>query len=439
MTLTSDQTKALDKLIAFLHKDNKEKIFILRGSAGTGKTTLIKYILENIPEYFTQTNLCAFTNKAVKVIGRKTGKHGSTLHQLLYKVEQDDEKIRFVKKVINAEAPTLCVVDEASMITDRINSKAEVFQSTPLLSDLLVYICSGHQRNKMIFVGDPCQLPPMGYRVDEKAPALEKEYFIKNKKLTVSDFELKEVVRQAEESYILKFATRLRDHILYSAPLERKLTARILENKTSAIKKYAEEYDALDEEKVMVLAWTNVDVNWWNDVIRSRLKLDSDTLQPGTRVVFDRTWTDSMQVIDKSETGIIISTDTEVKHFAGLQFREVTIETTDLTGEKCECTAYAMLDHLLSTNGTLDAEQEKELVHQVMVSNPTYREMPRPWNDPFVGALRLRYGYALTCHKAQGSEFKNVILHPYFPKHDIRWLYTAVTRAQNDLYSYKRA
>lgn len=439
MNLTHDQDIALYKIGEFLKKSNTDNVFVLRGSAGTGKTTILKDVLDSVPAHLEETQLCALTNKAARVLGRKTSTVATTLHKCLYKIEDADDKIKLIRRMLDPETPHLFIVDEASMMGDRIGARSEIFESRPLLSDLLEYVLQSHPDNKLILCGDPCQLPPIGYDINEPSPALDINYLQEHKKLRIASHELKEVVRQEEGSIILDNAVILRDEILYNKAPTAKLKASMLDGTTNAIRKYMSTYDDTDETAVMLLAWTNDDVNWWNTAIRERLYLHQEDLAIGTRMVVDRNWSNGEQYLTKGESCSITEVDPHIRHFAGLSFQEASIQTVDMDGVVSEWKTLVSLDHLKSHKGLLEREQEKNLVHEAMKMNPSFREYPMPWNDPYVGALRLRYGYALTCHKAQGSEFNNLILHPYYPRDDKRWLYTAITRAKQELYSYKRA
>jgi exodeoxyribonuclease-5 len=441
MTPSPDQSQALEKLIQFVDPENPLQAFILRGSAGTGKTTLVKSALDQLPKHYETVELCAFTNKAAKVLSQKTNIRAITLHRLLYQIDTDHTKatIQFRRRTFDADKPTLILVDEASMVGDRsVPQPGELFESASLLTDLLQFVFSGHENNKIIFIGDPCQLPPIGYQAEETAPALDLNYLRTRKKLKVDQCELTTVHRQRGDSHILDAATAIRDHLLYQANYPAQFSRRELANPTAAIRKYLECFDPADESLVKLLAWRNVDVNWWNDALRKNLGLADRPLEVGTQVLIDRNWSDGKTIVSKGETGLITACADQPENFAGLRFLPVRIQTMNIDGEPFEIEAKALLEHLESKNGFIEPETERLIRAEALKYNEALRDDPRPFRDPYVGSLRLRYGYAITCHKAQGSEYKNLILHPIFPKDDKRWLYTAITRAKEELYTFNK-
>lgn len=433
--LSECQQKALATALDVCAEESDKQVMVLRGSAGTGKTTLVHFILNEVKEQYDHVILLAPTNKAAQVLRRKSGIPAGMIHSMLYKPQEtQDGYVVWIKNTPKKEQRVLIMVDEASMVGNR-PTPDDIFSGSYLLSDLISYFQLCKAGSRLIFIGDACQLPPVGYDAHEKSPALEPEILEKEHKLPVAFAELKYVHRHAEGSYILDGATSLRNHILYQHPFYQ-VQPRYLQNVTAGIRHYMSRYDRYDEETVAMIAWTNRNVNWWNNVIRERLKLDAQTLMPETRVVIDRRCIMDREILQKGQMGYIADVTGAPHEFANLFFLPVRLQTFDEDGVVSEYNSLALIDHLISDRGTLTQEQEKFLKHEAIRTNEVYRKSNRPLDDPHMNALRLRYGYAFTCHKAQGSEFEEVIVHPYLPKDEPRWLYTAVTRAKQELFSF---
>ena len=434
-SFTQCQAKALDAIEQFVQPESGGFIFVLSGSAGTGKTTLMQEVIHRHSASFDSILLAAPTNKAAKVLGTRTRLQAGTLHNLLYKIEDQGGEPVFIKRKLNAEQRYLIIADEASMISDRSQHGNELFAQIRLLSALIQFVQLGHPGNKLILVGDPCQLPPVGYKSFEQSPALDVPYLERLFSTKVASASLKEVRRQEGDSYILKGATALRNHILDGAA-KPNITMQHAGHATGLLRRYLLQYDATHPESMAMLAFTNRDVNWWNNAIRTNLGLGSQPLMPGSQVIIDQNWSDGSQVLLKSEMALVKSIGAPQREFAGLRFIPIELESRNLNGEMVVVQSLALLEHLNSERGWLLPEQEKHLLAEAMRLNPKYREYRRARDDHFVGALRLRYGYAFTCHKAQGSEYRQVALHPYQPANDPRWLYTAITRSKDELWSY---
>lgn len=434
-SFTQCQAKALDALETFVKPETEAIIFVLSGSAGTGKTTLMEEVIHQHAEKFDTVLLSAPTNKAAKVLGTRTKMQAGTLHNLLFKIEEVGGEPVFMRRKLNADQRFLIIADEASMISDRIQHGNEIFAQIRLLTALLQFVQNGHPANKLILVGDPCQLPPVGYESFEQSPALDIPYLERIIGKKVMNACLKEVRRQDRESYILKGATALRNHIL-DGTAKPNIAMQHAGHATGLLRRYLLQYDATNPESMAMLAFTNRDVNWWNNAIRANLGLGTEPLMPGSQVLIDQNWSNGSQVLLKSEMAKVKSIGTHLREFAGLRFMPIELESRNLNGETVVVQSLTLLEHLNSEKGWLLPEQEKFLRAEAMRLNPKYRESKRARDDHFVGALRLRYGYAFTCHKAQGSEYRHVALHPYQPANDPRWLYTAVTRAKDELWSY---
>lgn len=431
---TSEQIKALDLSQEFINQNRQDDFLIIRGSAGTGKSTLVKAITDYLISKEQKFVLAAPTGKAAKVIQKKTGFAARTVHSLIYTPEplKHGCGIKMVRKPNQSKDRTIFIIDEASMISDVLASNENFVASKPLLSDLLDYIKQGNNENQVIFIGDIYQLPPVG---SKESPALSPNYLISKKGLKGTMVELTEVKRQDKDSYILKNATILRQCMEKGIPFSG-ITCNMLAKSTTALYKYMELYEPELFNKVTVLAWTNRDVNWFNNAIRDRLGFNSESLASGDQILLHQNWMGNGRVIMKGETGIIRDIDSRVENYAGLQFVNADLEFLDGIGEKFRVTTKVLLDSLTSADGEIGHEKESALFAEVMRHNGVFRESRMPSDDKYIGSMHLRYGYATTCHKAQGGEWENVILHPFIPRNDYQWQYTAITRASKELYSF---
>jgi exodeoxyribonuclease-5 len=431
---TSEQIKALDLSQEFINQNQQDDFLIIRGSAGTGKSTLVKAITDYLTSKEQKFVLAAPTGKAAKVIQKKTGFTSRTIHSLIYTPEplKHGCGVKMVRKPNQSKDKTIFIIDEASMISDVLASNENFVASKPLLTDLLDFIKQGNNENQVIFIGDIYQLPPVG---SKESPALSPNYLISKRGLKGTMVELTEVKRQDKDSYILKNATLLRQCMERGIPFTG-ITCKMLSKSTTALYKYMELYEPELFNKVTVLAWTNKDVNWFNNAIRDRLGFNPKPLVSGDQIQLHQNWIGNGRMIMKGDIGIIRDIDDRVENYAGLGFANAKLEFADGIGEKFYVFTRVLLDAVTSADGEIGQEKESALFAEVMKHNEAFRASRMPSDDKYIGAMRLRYGYATTCHKAQGGEWDNVILHPYIPKNDYRWQYTAITRAAKELYSF---
>jgi ATP-dependent exoDNAse (exonuclease V) alpha subunit len=245
---------------------------------------------------------------------------------------------------------------------------------------------------------------------------------------------LTEVKRQGNDSYILKNATNLRKSIENGHFFQGIESERINNRSTGALYKFVELFEKENFGKVALIAWTNKDVNWFNNAIRTRLGFDNSRLSVGDQISMHQNWLGNGHLILKGETGIIRSVNS-IEMYAGMNFATAEIEFTDNKGLPFQITSKVLIESLTSETGDIGIENENALFAEAMKRNGAFRESKSIADDKYLSALRLRYAYATTCHKAQGSEWEHVILHPYMNK-DLRWQYTAITRASKELYTF---
>ncbi|GAB3557869.1 ATP-dependent DNA helicase [Spirosoma fluminis] len=433
-TATREQANALYELEEFVAADCSDDIFVLQGAAGTGKTSLVKALVDHLEASAIRYFLAAPTGRAAKVISLKTNALAHTIHHILYTPETlADDRVMLTRRPTADEPYSIYVVDEASMISDQRDASGQFLAANSLLFDLLDHIKKGNQRSKVIFIGDRYQLEPVN---ESFSPALQADYLRRKYKMDVRTAELTEVKRQAGNSPILALATDLRQRSDEGLPLNR-LNVPRLQWFSDALRRYEQLYDPICPDNVVVIAYSNRDVNYINNAVRKRFGLASQPLTVGDLVVVHENWTDGHQLLVKGETGRVVALHPSTESKAGLTFVQAELAFTDSEGQSFIIQTQVLLDTLSSEKGQIDGDILRMLKAERMAKNPTYRQSERAHNDPYVGAMRLRYGYALTCHKAQGGEWNHVLLHPWFRQNDYRYAYTAVTRARESVLSWE--
>lgn len=432
-TPNTDQITALKSLTDFVN--SKNDVFILKGSAGTGKTSITKAITAHLALQNINFKIGAPTGRATMIIGAKTGQQARTMHSHIYTPERlkHGGGIRLNRKQNQEQAFTVFIVDEASMVSNVLTNNENFFVKKPLLEDYIDFVKQGNQSNKIIFIGDRFQLPPVK---SDFSPALNASYLEKRFNLKSDEFELTKVMRQSENSDILSIATTIRDKMKLGYSNSKVL----LDEENSswwAMQRYLGLFDANSLNKIAIICSTNRDVNYWNRMVRKNLGLAKSKLTKQDFVVTQSTWMDDNgEWVSRGEFGKVKKIDNSTRKYAELHFKDAVIEFPTSNGAFKEIKTKVLMDSLNTQDGMLEPEKEKHLYAQVMKHNSKFRESQNNADDKYLGALRLRHGYATTCHKAQGGEWQNVLVHPYKVGKDLQWTYTAITRAKNNVFSY---
>lgn len=426
--------------------DSKSDIntHVLKGSAGTGKTFLTRKIVGFLLDKGTNVVQVAPTGRAAKNMASGSALQARTIQSAIYKTEQlpAGQGVRFLTKPNDTRQFTVFVVDESSMISDKVSHSEHFHQPGGLLSDLIDYAKRGNADNKFLFIGDPCQLPPVDPDASEtegESPALLTTYLTDKFGLHAQNYFLSVPMRAKSDSYIIENATYIRDCITQQKmPDNQRIKINSTGKSWDTAKLYGRLYDPKNTEKVILIASTNKDVNYWNRNIRKQFGHYQDTLHVGDQVVMNQTWHGEGQTVYNGETGYIRAVGKN-EQYAGLTFADVQVEFQGNDGKPILLTAKTMLD-------TLSTEPEFRGVIDGDIAKNYYAEMHKHTHghmesSPFYNPLQLRFGYALTCHKAQGSEWDHVIIHRnalYADrlKTSLRWRYTALTRARQDIYTW---
>lgn len=444
---TNKQQQLLGQISTFIFDENKEALFVLKGYAGTGKTTIISTVVNSLWATGRKAILLAPTGRAAKVISNYSNKKAFTIHKKIYfPKKQPNGGLSFTKQT-NKHTNTIFIVDEASMISDQ-NQNAKLFDNGSLLNDLISYAYAG-KNCKIIFVGDTAQLPPVKLNV---SPALESDTLSFHYSKDVTEIELDEVVRQQEGSGILFNATVLRmliqnSGIQFQFDVDYPDIVR-LEDGYDIQDAITGAYDGeVGVEDTAIIVRSNKRANQYNQQIRLQIRGQENEISTGDYVMVVKNnyfWLD-----DKSEAGFIANGDTcevmrinSIKELYGFKFAEVVLRMIDYPTMKPFETVL-LLDTLTSESPSLTYEESNKLYEAVKEDfaheKSKYKQFLGVKNNKFFNALQVKFSYAMTCHKSQGGQWKTVFIEqPYLPDGQsveyLRWLYTAVTRAQEKLY-----
>ena len=438
---------ALHLLAKFVLGPEKNTAFLLKGYAGTGKTTIVGALVKNLSKIKMSSVLLAPTGRAAKVISNYSKKQAFTIHKKIYFPKSEKGSVSFELQK-NKHRDTIFIVDEASMIPD-INQDSKLFENGSLLDDLMQYVYSG-KNCKLLLIGDSAQLPPVHLSI---SPALDIRVLESQYNCEVMHIELDEVVRQQKDSGILENATKIREHLDEGFFDGFKFSG---ENFPDIIRPtdgqeimdaISDSYSELGNEGSIILVRSNKRANLYNQSIRERILFQEAELSAGDYLMVVKNnyfWVDK-----SSEAGFIANGDiVEVleifafKDLYGFRFAEVKVRMVDYPNMK-PLETVLLLDTLTSETPSLTYEQSNALYQEVMEDYASekskYKKFLAVKKNKYFNALQVKFSYAITCHKSQGGQWKTVFVEqPYLPngidKEYLRWLYTAITRAQEKLY-----
>jgi len=445
---TVKQGLALNKLANFVLEGKKDDVFLLKGFAGTGKTTLIATLVSSLWKIKMSSVLMAPTGRAAKVMSVYSGNKAFTIHKKIYfPKKQSGGGIQFVLAP-NKHRNTIFIVDEASMIPDT-PADSKLFENGSLLDDLMFYVHSGHNC-KLILIGDTAQLPPVKL---ELSPALDENRLSLNYDKEVECLELDEVMRQSGGSGILHNATNLREQLQSEFFDDFKFELNNYKDIVRLIDG-AEIQEAIDssyhqngKEDTAIIVRSNKRANLYNQNIRERiLFLDNEIAVGDYMMVVKNNY---FWLKPNSEAGFIANGDIievlelfAIKELYGFKFAEVKVKMVDYPSQKPFETVL-LLDTITAETPSLSYEDGNRLYQEVMKDyaheKSKYKKFLGVKNNKFFNALQVKFSYAITCHKSQGGQWNTVFVEqPYLPngvdKDYLRWLYTAVTRAERQLY-----
>ncbi|MEN8124982.1 MAG: AAA family ATPase [Bacteroidota bacterium] len=444
---TAIQNELFIKLSDYIFNDNEEGLFLLKGYAGTGKTTIISSLVNNLWKTGKKSVLLAPTGRAAKVIANYSKRQAFTIHKKIYFPKKaTGGNVSFTLQK-NKHTNTIFIVDEASMIPDT-NIDSKIFENNSLLDDLISYVYSG-KNCKLILIGDTAQLPPVKLEI---SPALDRSVLAYNYQKDVYEIELDEVMRQHHDSGILANATSLREIIQVNYFGSFKFQSNFkdifrLTDGDDILDAFYTSYDQNSIEDTVLIVRSNKRANLYNQQIRNRI-LDRDN-EIGTGDLIMIVKNNYYWLKDSTEVGFIANGDIceilEIYKFIdlyGFRFVEVKLRMIDYPNQKPFDTVL-LLDTLHSESPSLSFEESNNLYKEISKDytdlRSKYKIMLAVKNNKYFNALQIKFSYAMTCHKSQGGQWENVFIEqPYLPDGQdisyLRWLYTAITRAQKKLY-----
>lgn len=445
---TLKQDIVLQQLSDFIYSEEKNELFLLKGFAGTGKTTIIGALVTNLWQTLRKSVLLAPTGRAAKVITNYSGTTAHTIHRHIYfPRKQKGGGVKFVLSP-NKHKNTIFIVDEASMIPDS-PADSKIFENGSLLDDLISYVYSGH-KCKLLLIGDTAQLPPVNLSL---SPALNEGTLSLNYNKEVRKMELDEVVRQQLNSGILLNATNLREQLQDDYADDFKFQVNNFTDIIRLVDGY-EIQDAIDgsysqngKEETAIIVRSNKRANMYNQQIRSRILFLDNELATGDYLMVVKN--NYFWLKTSSEAGFIANGDIievleifAIKELYGFKFAEVKVQMVDYP-KMSPFETVLLLDTLDINSPSLPYEESNRLYQEVMKDyeeeTSNYKKFLKVKNNKYFNALQVKFSYAITCHKSQGGQWDTVFVEqPYLPNgvgiEYLRWLYTAVTRAKNKLY-----
>lgn len=444
---TLEQEKAVKSLADFLFSRQQDSVFLLKGYAGTGKTSLIGALVKTLDQLQQKCVLLAPTGRAAKVFSHYAKHSAFTIHKKIYRQRNYSNDMDNFSLDDNLHQQTLFIVDEASMIANDGLSGA-AFGTGRLLDDLIQYVYAG-TGCRLMLIGDTAQLPPVG---EEQSPALSPDV-LKGYGLEVYEAQLTEVVRQMHDSGILWNATELRRYIseevffaLPSIRVDGFPDIRIIPG-NELIEAINDSYDHAGMDETIVVCRSNKRANIYNRGIRNMILYREDELNSGDLLMVAKNnyfWTEQCKEIEFIANGdiAVVRRVRRVREAYGFRFADVVLAFPDYGDVELE--VKLLLDTLHTDTPALPKEQNDRLFYAVLedyADITVKRErMKKMKADPHYNALQVKYAYAVTCHKAQGGQWKRVFLDQGYMTEDMltpdyfRWLYTAFTRATETLY-----
>ncbi|MDR2003735.1 MAG: AAA family ATPase [Prevotella sp.] len=443
---TSEQATALEKIVDFLFLQKEESLFLLRGYAGTGKSSLLGALVKTMTEFKQKTVLLAPTGRAAKVFSSYSSHPAFTIHKKIYRQQKYSGDFGSFGIMDNLHKDTLFIVDEASMISNN-GLDSSVFGTGRLLDDLIHYIYSG-ENCRLLLIGDSAQLPPVG---EDGSPALQTDV-LTGYGLEVREAMLSQIVRQAESSGILYNATNIRNALnkgkteAYPKLKLKKFTDIVRISGEDLIDEISAAYDRDGLENTMIISRSNKRSNIYNQGVRNRILYREEELSAGDMLMITKNnyfWTENTEGIDFLANGEIVKVlrVRGEQELYGFRFRDVLVKSIDYD---IELELKILMDTLHSDVAGLTRERSEELFVNVMEDyadiSTRAGKMKKLKADPYYNAVQVKFAYAVTCHKAQGGEWSNVFLDlGYISEEHLgvnfyRWLYTAITRASAKLY-----
>lgn len=438
---------------AFIVSREARKAFILRGYAGTGKTSVMSALVRALKLLQQPCVLLAPTGRAAKVLSKYSGEQAYTIHKKIYRQNQLGSDSFSLSD--NLHRRTLFIVDEASMLS--ANRDNATFGSGCLLDDLIRYVYNDHGCS-LLLLGDDAQLPPVG---SLNSPAMDADFMASTYRLSVFSYQLSSVARQALDSGILAEATRIRESLLDTALARHSGTFSVRPDNKDIIKLPGEEvietledsFRTVGAEETLIIARSNKMTNLYNQGVRARLLWKEDDLSNGDRLMVTKNnyfWTQEYDDLEFLANGDMFEIErlTNRHEMYGFHFATASLRSVDYNWE---IDALVWLDTLTTDSPEANYTLQRELFSRIAEDYPMLRNkrelVKQIYDSPYYNALQVRFAYCVTCHKAQGGQWKHVYIDTSGIGEDtermadeterreyLRWLYTAITRATDKIY-----
>jgi exodeoxyribonuclease-5 len=447
---TPGQKQAIALFADYMCCMEKESVMLLKGYAGTGKTSLVSAFVQTLKSMHIKTVLLAPTGRAAKVLGHYSLKQAFTIHKEIYRIQRNKEGNERMELRKNEHTNTIFFVDEASMIYDvqPTQNAMLLFQDTNLLYNLFTYVEQG-ENCRLVLIGDTAQLPPVGLSY---SPALDKGFLQDNFSKLVFDCELKEVVRQVQKSGILYNATQIRSLLHTQSVSQYTFRTETFQDVTyinvqTLLEKLEKLYRENDFSNVVVITRSNKQSNLLNQAVRANILYREEELEKGDYIMNLKN--NYFWLSKEAETKFIANGDMmeivrikNIEERYGFHFADVRVHLLDY--EMADVDVKLILDALYVDGAAMTTESRKILYNQICQDYEHITSRKKRFldiqNDPYLNALQIKFAYAQTCHKTQGGQWDIVFIYQgYLPETGLdddyyRWLYTAVTRTKKQLF-----
>ncbi|MFI3324534.1 MAG: AAA family ATPase [Rikenellaceae bacterium] len=443
---TNDQKKIIEMLSNYICDDSFSEIFILNGYAGTGKTTILAALVSTLKELNVKCMLLAPTGRAANVLARAANQSAMTIHKKIYREKSSTDYDSKFTLNFKGEQDTIFIVDEASMLSESTGHDA-IFGSGSLLDDLVTFVRSG-KRCRLILVGDNAQLPPVG---QEFSPALDEPLMSRFGPVTYATMD--EVVRQGAESGILFNATMVRcmiENNICEIPLFEMDYPDVEKVEGGEFtEKLQECYDKYGRDETIIITRSNKRANRYNEGVRRYSLGAEEMIESGDMLMVVRNNYHYTEQIEECPMSFIANGDIaelrrlrRFEDYYGFHFAEATLSFGDYDGYEITCKV--LLDTLSSESPSLSYEDNKRLFYEVEKDYADLKSKAKRFKEirenPHYNALQVKFAYAVTCHKAQGGQWRAVFIDrclfgdEQMTRDMLRWLYTAITRATDKVY-----
>jgi ATP-dependent exoDNAse (exonuclease V) alpha subunit len=444
---TAQQLELFGKLDSFLASDKGDECFILKGYAGTGKTTIVSALVKALRNYNYKYVLLAPTGRAAKVITSYSGRKAFTIHKRIYRKKSALNVDESFSPGDNLATDTVFIIDEASMISEEVSGN----NRNTLLHDLVKYVYNT-KNCKLLLVGDTAQLPPVG---SDESPALDDKLMKAQFGLSVFSYELTDVLRQQKDSGILYNVTRVRDIIRQREITTPQITTKGYKDVFRMTGEKLEEginyaYNKYGNENTLIICRSNKNANLYNRQIRGRILWREEELTGGDQIMVVKNNYFWLKEQEEGSTGFIANGDIarirkvrRVEELYGFRFADVQLEFIDYAEDPVlDCKI--LIDTLYSEAPALPQAEQKRFYLEVMkdydhIINKRQKHEELKLN-PYYNALQIKFAYAITCHKAQGGQWDAVFVDQGYLTDEmismdfLRWFYTACTRATKELF-----